>query len=176
MQGPRCGTQSRDSRITLWAKGRRSTVEPPRPPPSSLLNSIFKSLGYSRCTRSNRQGEPGQDLNVLQTIYYQNEVLFTLHGSNGLEFQWPQFGHITPVPLTAWFQLQLSQYTNAELQKAQNSLLAFWSTNLRVNNRCVSWLLINRVTSTTVQDNQSLHIRCSIHAQIDSKQVVVLPP
>ena len=32
MQGARRGTRSRDSRITPWAKGRRSTTEPPRDP------------------------------------------------------------------------------------------------------------------------------------------------
>ena len=31
-QGARCGTRSKDSRITLRAKGRRSTAEPPRRP------------------------------------------------------------------------------------------------------------------------------------------------
>ena len=31
-QGARCGTQSRDSRITPWAEVRRSTAEPPRRP------------------------------------------------------------------------------------------------------------------------------------------------
>ena len=30
MQGARCGTQSRDSRIVPWAKGRCQTAEPPR--------------------------------------------------------------------------------------------------------------------------------------------------
>ena len=28
IQGSRCGTGSRDSRITPWAEGRRSTTEP----------------------------------------------------------------------------------------------------------------------------------------------------
>ena len=32
LQGTRCGTQSRVSRITPWAKGRCSTAEPPRLP------------------------------------------------------------------------------------------------------------------------------------------------
>ena len=32
MQGARCGTQSRDSRITPWAEGRYSTSESPRCP------------------------------------------------------------------------------------------------------------------------------------------------
>ena len=32
MQGARYGTWSQDSRIMLWAKGRRSTTEPPRHP------------------------------------------------------------------------------------------------------------------------------------------------
>ena len=35
MQGARHGTRSWDSRIMLWAKGRRQTVEPPKDP--SLL-------------------------------------------------------------------------------------------------------------------------------------------
>ena len=39
MQGARCGTGSRDSRITPWAKGRRQTTEPPR----DLLLSAFQS-------------------------------------------------------------------------------------------------------------------------------------
>ena len=30
LQGAWCGTQSRDHRITPWAKGRRATTEPPR--------------------------------------------------------------------------------------------------------------------------------------------------
>ena len=29
MQGARCGTRSRDSRIIPWAEGRRQTTEPP---------------------------------------------------------------------------------------------------------------------------------------------------
>ena len=32
MQGARCWTRSQDPGITPWAKGRRSTAEPPRPP------------------------------------------------------------------------------------------------------------------------------------------------
>ena len=32
MPGARCGTRSRDSRITPWTKGRRQTAEPPRDP------------------------------------------------------------------------------------------------------------------------------------------------
>ena len=32
MPGAQCGTQSRDSRIASWAKGRRQTAEPPRDP------------------------------------------------------------------------------------------------------------------------------------------------
>ena len=32
MEGARCGTRSRDSRITPWAEGRRLTAEPPRHP------------------------------------------------------------------------------------------------------------------------------------------------
>ena len=32
MKGAQCGTQSRDCRITPWAKGRLSTAEPPRRP------------------------------------------------------------------------------------------------------------------------------------------------
>ena len=32
MQRAQCGTQSPDSRIMLWAEGRRSTAEPPRCP------------------------------------------------------------------------------------------------------------------------------------------------
>ena len=32
MQGAQRGTQSRDSRITPWAEGRRSMAEPPRDP------------------------------------------------------------------------------------------------------------------------------------------------
>ena len=32
MQGARHGTQSQDSRIMPWAKGRRQTAEPPRDP------------------------------------------------------------------------------------------------------------------------------------------------
>ena len=32
MQGARCGTPSRDSRITPWAEGRLQTAEPPRDP------------------------------------------------------------------------------------------------------------------------------------------------
>ena len=32
MQGARCGTQSRDSRIMPWAEGKCSTAEPPRHP------------------------------------------------------------------------------------------------------------------------------------------------
>ena len=36
-QGARCGTQSRDSKIMSWAKGRHSTTEPPRLPNDILL-------------------------------------------------------------------------------------------------------------------------------------------
>ena len=32
MPGAHCGTQSRDSRITPWAKGRCQTAKPPRDP------------------------------------------------------------------------------------------------------------------------------------------------
>ena len=32
MQRAQCGTLSRDSRITLWAEGRRQTAEPLRDP------------------------------------------------------------------------------------------------------------------------------------------------
>ena len=46
MQGARCGTRSGDSRITLWAKGRHSTTEPPRDPRGySLINSRGKIAG-----------------------------------------------------------------------------------------------------------------------------------
>ena len=38
MQGARCGTRSRDSRITPWAKGRRRTATPPRDPNKTDLN------------------------------------------------------------------------------------------------------------------------------------------
>ena len=37
MQGPWCGTRSRDSRIRSWDKGRRWTAEPPRDPKKSFL-------------------------------------------------------------------------------------------------------------------------------------------
>ena len=37
MQGARCGTRSRDSRVTPWAEGRRQTAEPPRDPHSSFF-------------------------------------------------------------------------------------------------------------------------------------------
>ena len=32
MEGAQCGTQSRDSRIMPWAKGRHQTAESPRDP------------------------------------------------------------------------------------------------------------------------------------------------
>ena len=37
MQRARCGTLSRDSRITPWAKGRCPTAEPPRRPLTFLV-------------------------------------------------------------------------------------------------------------------------------------------
>ena len=37
MQGARRGTQSQDSRIMPWAKGRRQTAEPPRDPQGFYL-------------------------------------------------------------------------------------------------------------------------------------------
>ena len=37
MQGPQCGTRSRDSRTISWAAGRHSTAEPPRDPIPALL-------------------------------------------------------------------------------------------------------------------------------------------
>ena len=39
MLGAQHGTQSRDSRIALWAKGRRQTAEPPRDPRYLMLLS-----------------------------------------------------------------------------------------------------------------------------------------
>ena len=42
MQRARCGTQSWDSGITPWAKGRCSTTEPPRHP--SLTTSAHKPM------------------------------------------------------------------------------------------------------------------------------------
>ena len=41
MQGARCGTRPRDSRITPWAEGRRYTAEPPRCPRSLDFCLIF---------------------------------------------------------------------------------------------------------------------------------------
>ena len=41
VQGARRGTWSRDPRITLWAKGRRSTTEPPRDPLTLEFKSNF---------------------------------------------------------------------------------------------------------------------------------------
>ena len=41
MRGARCGTQSQDSRITPWAKGRRLTAEPPRRP---LYKDLIKVI------------------------------------------------------------------------------------------------------------------------------------
>ena len=37
MQGVQCGTRSRNSRIMLWAEGRRSTIEPPTHPERRFL-------------------------------------------------------------------------------------------------------------------------------------------
>ena len=37
VQGAQCGTQSQDPAITPWAKGRRSTTEPPRRPKKHLV-------------------------------------------------------------------------------------------------------------------------------------------
>ena len=42
MQGARCGTRSRVSRIAPWAKGRRQTAAPPRDP----YLFIFKDFIY----------------------------------------------------------------------------------------------------------------------------------
>ena len=44
MQGARCGTRSRDSRITPWAEGRRQTAQPPRDPPLCTILVIDLSL------------------------------------------------------------------------------------------------------------------------------------
>ena len=41
MQGAPCGTQSRDSRITPWAKGRCQTAEPPRDQVTEILKSCL---------------------------------------------------------------------------------------------------------------------------------------
>ena len=40
MQDTRCGTRSQDSGTMPWAKGRRSTAEPPRHPKISFLKKI----------------------------------------------------------------------------------------------------------------------------------------
>ena len=37
MQGARCGTQTQESGIMLWAKGRRPTTEPLRCPKKSIF-------------------------------------------------------------------------------------------------------------------------------------------
>ena len=47
MQRARCRTQSQDSRITPWAKGRRSTTEPPRRP-SDASSKLFSIQSPSR--------------------------------------------------------------------------------------------------------------------------------
>ena len=54
MQGAQCGTQSRDSRITPWAKGRCSTTKPPMRPHlqhSKIMPHIRESysLTLDRC-------------------------------------------------------------------------------------------------------------------------------
>ena len=40
MQGARCGTQSRDSRIMPWAEGRHSVAESPRRPLNNTINKL----------------------------------------------------------------------------------------------------------------------------------------
>ena len=47
MQEARCGTQSWDSGITPWAKGKCSTIEPPRhPPPPNLYSEIWNNPNH----------------------------------------------------------------------------------------------------------------------------------
>ena len=43
-QGAPCGTQSQDSKIMPWAKGRRQTAKPPRDP--LLLEIYEKSFSF----------------------------------------------------------------------------------------------------------------------------------
>ena len=41
MQEARCGTRSRDSRITPWAEGKHSTAEPPRRPSTGYFGNAY---------------------------------------------------------------------------------------------------------------------------------------
>ena len=45
MQEAPCGAQSQDPRVIAWAKGRHQTAEPPRDPPTLLLNitDVYKA-------------------------------------------------------------------------------------------------------------------------------------
>ena len=52
MQGAQCGTRSQDPGITLWAKGRCSTTEPPRWPPLWTINRNHSKKERKRVARS----------------------------------------------------------------------------------------------------------------------------
>ena len=50
LQGPWCGTQSRDPRVTPWVQGRRSTMEPPRGSFCIVTKLIFTEVLRSNMT------------------------------------------------------------------------------------------------------------------------------
>ena len=56
MQGAQCETQSQDSRIMPWAKGRRQTTAPPRDPQTQHFKKDFIYL-FRRDTEREKERE-----------------------------------------------------------------------------------------------------------------------
>ena len=77
MAGAQGRTQSQDSRIAPWAKGRRQTAEPPRDPPKGP-NSEHISIPIKKCLGEYIQWLP---LNTeIWNLFFslQNSIQFTL--------------------------------------------------------------------------------------------------
>ena len=72
MEGARRGTRFWDFRITPWAKGRRSTTEPPRCPGLEFLLKTDRVTGELSRQRATIKGDAEQGLLLLRITCAEN--------------------------------------------------------------------------------------------------------
>ena len=92
MQGAQCGTRSQDPRITSWAKGRRSTTEPP-----GRLKLIFHLNPLLTVPiRPGQHGSDGQDPYFFPNLRGRQALRYGLHQMPPLFGERPSAGMSGP--------------------------------------------------------------------------------
>ena len=104
LQGARCGTRSQDPGIMPWAKGRRSTTEPPKCPNTHLFNThpVNIALGEDWGQTCTWKGYTGVSRMNKGTKEWISEIVSRKAQGSGAWRKRTDFFQLLPIPPEFW--------------------------------------------------------------------------